>query len=143
MSVTYNGDQSIKVTLGHVARKSLISGLNVNKLKIKDIDGMPRVFLDGNSPSSAITVKPQSGEIAGNLAADIALNETKKALDDLTKKFVSEFNDAHKFGVDLNGNIGAEFFSLDALDIKKISIREGTAQLLVEGEKKLNGGFQH
>ena len=49
---------------------------------------------------------------------------------------MSEFNDAHKFGVDLNGNIGAEFFSLDALDIKKISIREGTAQLLVEGEIK-------
>ena len=47
---------------------------------------MPRVFLDGNSSLSAITIKPQSGEIAGNLAADIALNETKKALDDLTKK---------------------------------------------------------
>ena len=137
ISVTYNGDQSIRVTLGTSGQEqSLISGLNINKLKIKDIDGMPRVFLDGNSSLSAITVKPQSGEIAGNLAADIALNETKKALDDLTKKFVSEFNDAHKFGVDLNGNIGAEFFSLDALDIKKISIREGTAQLLVEGEIK-------
>ena len=47
ISVTYNGDQSIRVTLGTSGQEqSLISGLNINnKLKIKDIDGMPRVFL--------------------------------------------------------------------------------------------------
>ena len=55
-------------------------------------------------------VQIQSGEIAGNLAADVTLTSTKKSLDDLTKALVREFNEVHRFGVDLNGDQGCRFF---------------------------------
>ena len=67
------------------------------------------------------------------MAADIAVAAAKSSLDDLTRSLVTEFNEAHRFGVDLNGDHGKDFFSLDAIEITKISARESTSQLRVEG----------
>ena len=61
----------------------------------------------------------QSGEIAGYLAADITLTSVKGELDQLSRKLTSEFNELHRFGVDLNGNNGIDFFSLDAVKVEK------------------------
>ena len=49
----------------------------------------------------------------------LTLVETKSALDQLSRKLVSEFNEAHTFGVDLNGELGGEFFSLDGVKVEK------------------------
>jgi len=76
------------------------------------------------------------------MAADIALTETKRSLDDLTKSLVAEFNEVHRFGVDLVGAQGKDFFSLDAIEINKISIRESTAQLRVDGNLENSMGEQ-
>ena len=77
------------------------------------------------------------------MAADIALTESKKSMDDLTKSLVAEFNEVHRFGVDLEGAQGKDFFSLDAIEIKKTSIRDGTSQLRVDGnlEKSMGDRF--
>ena len=40
-------------------------------------------------------IQVQAGKIAGNLASDLTLVETKSALDQLSRKLVSEFNEAH------------------------------------------------
>ena len=61
------------------------------------------------------TLQIQSGEIAGNLAADVTLKEVKKSLDDLTKRLVTEFNEMHNFGVDLDGIQGQDFLGLRQL----------------------------
>ena len=45
----------------------------------------------------------------------------------------NEFNEVHRFGVDLNGDTGLDFFTLEAVEIKKTSMRDSTAQIRVEG----------
>ena len=41
----------------------------------------------------------------------------------------NEFNEVHRFGVDLNGDTGLDFFTLEAVEIKKTSMRDSTAQI--------------
>ena len=97
------------------------------------MDGASKIYIDDGPNSASTIIQIQSGEIAGYMAADIALTETKRSLDDLTKSLVAEFNEVHRFGVDLEGAQGKDFFSLDAIEINKISIRDSTAQLRVDG----------
>ena len=59
------------------------------------------------------------------MAADVTLKESKKSLDNLTKRLVDEFNELHKFGVDLDGEQGQDFFGLDAIEGESIP-REST-----------------
>ena len=70
----------------------------------------------------------------------ILLLPKQKDLSMISQKFVAEFNEAHRFGVDLEGAQGKDFFSLDAVEITKISKRDSTAQLRVDGNlEKLMG----
>lgn len=141
ISVDYLKNSAVKVTLGTTGQgHNLIDGYNFKKLKLQNVDGASKIYVDnGNSSASAI-IQIQSGEIAGHMAADIALISAKKSLDDLTKSLVAEFNEVHRFGVDLDGEQGKDFFSMDAIEIKKASILESTAQLRVEGNlEKLMG----
>ena len=73
-------------------------------------NGSAKIFLGSSGSGTSSIIQIQSGEIAGNLAADIALIAAKNSLDDLTKNLVAEFNEVHRFGVDLNGDIGKDFF---------------------------------
>ena len=134
ISVDYNANGSVKVSMGTTGQgQTLINGLNANKLKVQNVDGSSKIFLMSSSGRALSKIQIQSGEIAGNLAADIAVAAAKSSLDDLTRSLVTEFNEAHRFGVDLNGDHGKDFFSLDAIEITKISARESTSQLRVEG----------
>ena len=141
ISVDYLKNNSVRVTLGTTGQgQTLIEGLNHKKLKIQNVDGASKLYIDNGASSASTIIQIQSGEIAGYMAADIALTESKKSMDDLTKSLVAEFNEVHRFGVDLEGAQGKDFFSLDAIEIKKTSIREGTSQLRVDGNlEKLMG----
>ena len=77
-------------------------------------------FSSKSSHDSGLSkIQIQGGQIAGSLASDITLVETKAALDDLTRKIVSEFNDVHVMGVDLNGDLAKEYFKLNGIQIEK------------------------
>jgi len=141
ISVDYLKNNSVKITLGTTGQgQTLMDGLNYKKLKLQTLDGASKIYIDNGANSASTIIQIQSGEIAGYMAADIALTETKRSLDDLTKSLVAEFNEAHRFGVDLEGSQGKDFFSLDAVEITKISKRDSTAQLRVDGNlEKLMG----
>ena len=141
INVEYHTNGSVKVMMGTSGQsQTIISGLTYKKLELQQVDGSTRVFLKGDTGASVTTLQIQSGEIAGNLAADVTLKEVKKSLDDLTKRLVTEFNEMHNFGVDLDGIQGQDFFGLEAIEIKKVSPRESTAQLRVDGQSPtLNG----
>ena len=134
ISVEYFQNGSVKVSLGMTGQgQSLIDGLTQRKLSIQTENETANIYLNGNENSFLSKVQIQSGEIAGNLAADVTLTSTKKSLDDLTKALVREFNEVHRFGVDLNSDQGADFFTLDAVEMIKTSPRGSTAQLRVGG----------
>ena len=141
ISVDYLKNHSVKVTLGTTGQgQTLIGGLAHNKLKLQNVDGVPKIYIDSGANSASTIIQIQSGEIAGFMAADIALTEAKKSLDDLTKSLVAEVNEVHRFGVDLEGEQGKDFFSLNAIEIHKGSTRESTSQLRVDGNlEKLMG----
>jgi len=134
ISVDYLKNHSVKVTLGTTGQgQTLIDGLTHKKLKLQNVDGASKIYIDNGANSASTIVQIQSGEIAGFMAADIALTEAKKSLDDLTKSLVAEVNEVHRFGVNLDGVQGKDFFSLDAIEINKNSTRESTSQLRVDG----------
>ena len=141
ISVDYLKNNSVRVTLGTTGQgQTLINGLNHKNLKLQTVDGASKIYIDNGANSASTIIQIQSGEIAGHMAADIALTEAKKSLDDLTKSLVAEFNEVHRFGVDLVGSQGKDFFSLDAIEINKTSIRDSTSQLRVDGNlEKLMG----
>ena len=143
ISVDYLKNNSVRVSLGTTGQgQALVDGLNFKKLKLQNVDGASKIYIDDGPNSASTIIQIQSGEIAGYMAADIALTETKRSLDDLTKSLVAEFNEVHRFGVDLVGAQGKDFFSLDAIEINKISIRESTAQLRVDGNLENSMGEQ-
>lgn len=134
ISVEYFQNGSVKVSLGTTGQgQSVIDGLEQKKLTQQTENEITNIFLAGNKNNFLSKVQIQSGEIAGNLAADVTLTSTKKSLDDLTKALVREFNEVHRFGVDLSGDQGADFFKLDAVEIIKTSPRTSTAELRVGG----------
>ena len=120
ISVDYLKNNSVRVSLGTTGQgQALVDGLNFKKLKLQNVDGASKIYIDDGPDSASTIIQIQSGEIAGYMAADIALTETKRSLDDLTKSLVAEFNEVHRFGVDLVGAQGKDFFSLDAIEINK------------------------
>ena len=111
ISVDYLKNNAVRVTLGTTGQgQTLVDGLNYKKLKLQNVDGASKIYIDDLPSSAATIIQIQSGEIAGHMAADIALTETKRSLDDLTKSLVAEFNELHRFGVDLDGVQGKDFF---------------------------------
>jgi len=98
ISVDYLKNHSVKVTLGTTGQgQTLIDGLTHKKLKLQNVDGASKIYIDNGANSASTIVQIQSGEIAGFMAADIALTEAKKSLDDLTKSLVAEVNEVHRF----------------------------------------------
>ena len=141
ISVDYLKNGAVKVSLGTTGQgQTLLEGLSHKKLKLLTVDGASKIYIDNGLGSASTVIQIHSGKIAGNMAADIGLTTAKRSLDELTKSLVEEFNEVHRFGVDLDGNQGRDFFSLDAVEIKKASTRESTSQLRVEGNlEKLMG----
>ena len=90
--------------------------MQISKLEVQKVEGTSKIFMRTANGDGLSKIQVQAGKIAGNLASDLTLVETKSALDQ--SKLVSEFNEAHTFGADLNGELGGKLFSLDGVKVE-------------------------
>ena len=61
----------------------------------------------------------------------------------MTRKLVSEFNELHRLGTDLDGNLGDDFFSLEGIQVIKVSDEDSQSQISIAGstDNKLGESF--
>ena len=136
INVEYKPNGLLEVNAGTFGQgQSLISGIYVSKLEVQKVDGTSKLFMRSSNGDGLSKIQVQAGKIAGNLASDITLVQTKSALDQLSQKLVREFNEAQTFGVDLNGELGREFFSLDGTKIEKQGTMLSSSQISLSGNK--------
>ena len=134
ISVDYKSNGLLEVNAGTFGQgQSLISGVQVSKLEIQQVDETSKIFMRSANGDGLSKIQVKAGKIAGNMASDFTLLETKSALDQLSRKLVSEFNEAHTFGVDLNGELGGEFFSLDGIKVEKQNLVPSSSQINLSG----------
>ena len=134
ITVDYKSNGILEVNAGTFGQgQSLISGVQISKLEVQKVDGTSKIFMRTANGDGLSKIQVQAGKIAGNLASDLTLVETKSALDQLSRKLVSEFNEAHTFGVDLNGDLGGKFFSLDGVKVEKQGTMQSSSQISVSG----------
>ena len=135
ISVDYKSNGLLEVNAGTFGQgQSLISGVQVSKLEIQQVDETSKIFMRSANGDGLSKIQVKAGKIAGNMASDFTLLETKSALDQLSRKLVSEFNEAHTFGVDLNGELGGEFFSLDGIKVEKQNLVPSSSQINLSGK---------
>ena len=135
ISVDYKAGGVLEISTGTSGQgHSLMSGVNISQLEVQKTDGISKLFAKSANGVGLSKVQVQSGKIAGNLAADLVLAETKSELDLLARKLTSEFNEINSFGVDLDGEMGGKFFSLDGVKIEKKSSQNSSSQILLSGE---------
>ena len=143
ISVDYKSGGMIDVSVGTAGQgKTLLSGVVYSKL-VQESGGTSKVFLNNSNGGGLSKIQLQSGEISGNLAADISLVETKSALDQMTRKLVSEFNELHKLGTTLDGDLGSNFFNLKGVEITKVGDENSSSQISIAGltDTKLGESF--
>ena len=144
VSVDYKSGGMIDVSVGTTGQgKKILSGVAYSNFVVQEMDGISKVFLNNSNGGGLSKIQLQSGKISGNLAADISLIETKSALDQMTRKLVSEFNELHKLGTDLNGDLGSNFFNLEGVEVTKVGDENSSTQISVAGltDTKLGESF--
>ena len=141
VNVDYKSGGMIDISIGTAGQgRPLLSGVVHSNLVVQQSGGSPKIFLDNSNGGGLSKIQLQSGRISGNLAADIALVETKSALDQMTRKLVSEFNELHNLGTNLNGELGGDFFNLDGVKILKTSDEYSTSQINIAGSTSTKNG---
>ena len=141
VNVDYKSGGMIDISIGTAGQgRPLLSGVIHSNLVVQQSGGSPKIFLDNSNGGGLSKIQLQSGRISGNLAADIALVETKSALDQMTRKLVSEFNELHNLGTNLNGELGGDFFNLDGVKILKTSDEYSTSQINIAGSTNTKNG---
>ncbi|MCH1412916.1 MAG: flagellar hook-associated protein FlgK, partial [Rhodobacteraceae bacterium] len=135
ITVDYKSNGLLEVNAGTFGQgQSLISGGQISKLEVQKVDGTSKVFMRTANGDGLSKIQVQAGKIAGNMAADLTLLETKSGLDQLSRKLVSEFNEAHTVGVDLNGELGGKFFSLDGIKVEKQGTMQSASKISLSGK---------
>jgi len=135
VDVQYKSGGKIEIRSGTSRQEMLILSDTSHKYFTLDtLNGNPRVFVSASPSSTGVKLSVRSGEIAGAIAADNSLVEVKSSLDTLAKKIVSEFNQIHSEGADLDGQKGGELFSLGSLEIQKNSRSDSSTELRVLGD---------
>ena len=135
LTVDYKSNGLLEVNAGTFGQgQSLLTGVQVSKLEVQKVDGTSKIFMRTANGDGLSKIQVQAGKIAGNMASDLTLVETKSALDQLSRKLVNEFNEAQTFGVDLNGEIGGKFFSLDGVKVEKQGAMQSSSQINLSGQ---------
>jgi flagellar hook-associated protein 1 FlgK len=135
VDVQYRSGGKIEIRSGISHQEIVILSDTSHKyFSLDTLNGNPRVFISPSPNSTGVKLSVRSGEIAGAIAADNTLVEVKSSLDTLAKKIVSEFNQIHSQGADLDGQKGGELFSLDSLEIQKTSRSDSSTELRVLGD---------
>ncbi len=81
----------------------------------------------------------EGGTLGGAMAfRDDVLTPARNQLGLLANQMASAFNDQHKLGTDLRGDVGGDFFSIGAIEPRASSSNSGNATLSVEVSDSLN-----
>ncbi len=113
LSTVQQDDGSVNVFIGN--GQSLVVGTSAQKLAAVNDPYDPSrkqvAYIDSSGNSTNITSQLNGGELGGTL--DFRDNVLDPAINDLGRVAIAlgeTFNDQHKLGQDLNGNIGGDFF---------------------------------
>lgn len=135
IDVTYKSGGSVEIRSGINGQgQSLLSGVEVMKVTTQMLDGAISIYIHPETDKNLSKLQVQSGALAGNLVANLMLNETKDALDLFTGDLVKEINEVHASGVDLDGEVGKDLFSLASFAVVKSAAPQSTSQLSVSGD---------
>jgi len=134
IKVNYKSHGEIEILAGTEGQgQLLLSGFDTKKFSVATVRDANKVFIGPLESELGTMVQISSGKIAGNLSAEYELGRSKAALDNLAQKFVDEINEVQTTGLDLDGNIGENFFSLASVSIEKKPGTDSNAQLEVFG----------
>lgn len=115
LSTVKQDDGSVNVFIGN--GQSLVVGIRAQTLStVSDPYDPSRnqvAYVDASGNSTNITSQLNGGKLGGTLEfRDRVLDPAMNALGRVAIGLSETFNDQHKLGQDLNGNIGGDFFSL-------------------------------
>ena len=78
ISVDYKSNGLLEVNAGTFGQgQSLISGVQVSKLEIQQVDETSKIFMRSSNGDGLSKIQVKAGKIAGNMASDFTLLETK------------------------------------------------------------------
>lgn len=120
LSTVEQDDGSVNVFIGN--GQSLVVGISSQTLATVadpyDPSRKQVAYVDSSGNSTNITSQLHGGELGGTLEfRDRVLDPAMNALGRVAIGLGETFNDQHKLGQDLNGNIGGDFFSLGAPEV--------------------------
>ena len=128
-----NSDGSLNVFIG--SGQPLVAGLQFNQLNLTDDEfgaGTPQITLGGALGSGLVTPSLSGGAIGGLLDFQRELlSVAQNTLGQTAVALALEFNQQHSLGVDLQGRLGEDFFSLGEPSALGSSNNTGTATVSV------------
>jgi flagellar hook-associated protein 1 FlgK len=125
-----------RITLGATGTGPvLIEGTDAGQLSIAIADDQINIF-SGFGGSAAQTQQLTSGGLAGLVAAYETVSQTARDLDTLARKVAQDLNTVHRGGLTLDGEAGADLFTLDAYGVQQSATNLGsiTAQVTPLGD---------
>jgi len=113
-STTTSEQGSVNILIGN--GQPLVLGTRANELALAqhefDASRMELAFSDG-STTQPISSKITGGELAGLLSfRDAVMADARRDLGLMMLGLAEAFNDQHRLGIDLNGELGGEFFQV-------------------------------
>jgi flagellar hook-associated protein 1 len=131
VSVTPQGDGSVNISVGK--GQALVVGANFSQLETRTDEFRPDLVEVGYAGSSGdISELLNGGELGGllNVRQDL-IEPARQKLGLLATGLASLVNDQHSMGLDLNSDLGGNFFDLPSLDANPSSLNSGSAEISV------------
>jgi len=115
VSTTIQDDGAMNVFVG--SGQSLVLGTNVQRFGVRASEFDPTrvsVVYEGASGSTPLDTALSGGTLGGLLEfRSRVLDPSRQSLGQTAVAFVNQFNTQHNAGMDLRGNLGGDFFSID------------------------------
>ena len=115
VSTITQDDGALNVFIG--SGQSLVLGTNVQRFGVQASEFDPtrvNVVYEGASGSTPLDTSLSGGTLGGLLEfRSRMLDTTRQSLGQTAVAFVNQFNEQHASGMDLRGNLGGDFFSID------------------------------
>jgi flagellar hook-associated protein 1 FlgK len=117
LDITWGENETGQVNITGAKTAVLVSGFSPLKLKAMRTTERDRVEIFYENETSGqltkITDRLSGGALGSALnVRDGFINDLKKKNDELTFRFASEVNEAHRLGKDLKGRVGGDFFEM-------------------------------
>ena len=115
VETTIQDDGAMNVFIG--SGQSLILGTNVQELGVRASEFDPTrlsVVYEGTAGATPLDTSLSGGTLGGLLEFRTRmLDPSRQSLGQTAVAFVQQFNEQHSAGLDLRGNLGADFFGID------------------------------